>query len=173
MTENTGVTPDPSGGDGVTPDPSSAGSTTIGMPEAADVDGLKTALHQERQQTRAFKKQLAELQGQLSTFQDRDKTDLERAAARADAAERELSEFRTRETARSIATEAGIPDLWEALHGDEDNMKALAKRLADKMAAATPPPPGDLGAGARGSGNAGLTGTKAMSDQIRRAAGRR
>jgi len=168
--ESTGETPDPAGGNGVTPDPSSSGSTVTAT---VDVDGLKTALHQERQAAKQTKRELAAMQERLAAFEDRDKTDLERAAARADAAERELSEFRTRETARSIATEAGVPDMWDMLHGDEENMKALAKRLAEKVANATPPPPGDLGAGARGSGTAGLTGSKGMSDQIRKAAGRR
>jgi hypothetical protein len=167
--ESTGETPDPAGGNGVTPDPSSSGSTVTAT---VDVDGLKTALHQERQAAKQTKRELAAMQERLATFEDRDKTELEKAAARADAAERELSEFRTRETARSIATEAGVPDMWDMLHGDEDNMKALAKRLAEKVANASPPPPGDLGAGVRSSGT-GLTGSKAMTEQIRRAAGRR
>jgi TolA-binding protein len=169
VTENAGGTPDPNSETGGTP---ADGSTENTGASHADADSLRTALHNERSQRKGIEKQLRDMQSQLTTFQDRDKTDLEKASARAEQAERELTTYRTRDLARTIASDAGIPDLWEALHGDEDQMKSLAKTLADRLGTAGPPPPGELGAGARGSGTV-PTGTKAMSDQIRRAAGRR
>lgn len=171
MTENAGETPgNPTGDAGETPaDPA---TNTPPAQAGESVEGLKAALTQERQARKGLDKELRDIRTQLTQFQDRDKTDLEKATSRAETAESRLAEFERRDLARTIAADAGIPDLWEALHGDEDRMRDLAKRLAEKVGTAATLNPSDLGAGVRG-GSDGLTGSRAMTAQIRKAAGRR
>lgn len=164
MTEDTGGTPDPTAAPGETPAASAEPTESI--------DGLKSALSTERNTRKNLEKQLRDFEGRIAEFESRDKTELEKAAARAETAEAKLADLERRDMARTIATEAGIPDLWDALHGDEDNMRSLAKRLAERAGAAagddTTP---DLGAGARG-GEA-PKGSSGFSAQIRRDLARR
>ena len=72
--------------------------------------------------------------------------------------------------ARAAAIEAGIPDLWDRLKGDDeaellDDAKAMAERLGVGRQ-----PARDLGAGARDAAPA--TGNAAMNERIRRSARR-
>jgi len=175
VTDDTGGTPDPGKG-GETP-PNDAPNSTPETGGGESIEGLRSALKTERDQRKANDKQLREMEARLREFEDRDKTEVEKLTGRADAAERELEQFKQRDLARTIATDQGVPDMWDLLHGDEATMVAQAKRLAERTAGAqeeegVP----DLGGGARGrDGNAtgGKTGSKGFSAQLRRGAGYR
>lgn len=162
---------------GGTPDPSNAGETpanTNDAPPANDgesIEGLRTALKTERDQRKANDKRIREFEARVREFEDRDKTETERLTSRAETAERELEQFKTRDMAREIATAEGVPDMWDMLHGDETTMKAQAKRLAERTAAQQDDRTPDLGAGARGRDGNAKTGTAGMNARIRRGAG--
>ena len=172
MTADAGETPGTEGANASGETPSeSAGEHN----EAESVDGLKSALTRERSDRKALDKEARDLRARLAEFEDRDKSELEKIAARAEAAERELTGLKRRDLARTVATEAGIPDLWEYLPGDdEDAMRKKAKELAEKLGAGSGTggtPAADLGAGTRGeSGRAGSAG---FSEQLRRQMTRR
>lgn len=173
MTETAGGNPDPSSG-GETP-PNDAPNNAPATGDGESIEGLRSALKTERDQRKANDKRLREMEAKLREFEDRDKSDIEKLSGRADAAERELAEYKQRDMARTIATTEGVADMWDMLHGDEATMTAQAKRLAEhaKPNEADPNTP-DLGAGARGrdgSATGGKTGSAGFSQRIRRGAG--
>jgi len=175
VTEATGGTPDPGEGGGGNP-PNSEPNTPAPEGGGESVEGLRSALSTERAARKQADKKLREFETKIREFEDRDKSESERLAARAEEAERELSEFKARDMARNIATEAGVPDMWDMLHGDEERMTEQAKRLAERFKPAeedgnTPTP--DLGAGVRGGDRAPASGSKGFSATLRRGAGYR
>ena len=161
-----------------------AGATpAAGDPPAdtGDRDGLgdagRKALADIRRELKAVSKERDDVQRQLRERQDAERTDLERLTAERETltAEREtlLGRVATLERegrARAAAIEAGIPDLWDRLKGDDeaellDDAKAMAERLGVGRQ-----PARDLGAGARDAAPA--TGNAAMNERIRRSARR-
>jgi len=90
-------------------------------------------------------------------FEDRDKTELEKAQAAAARATAEAEAARTELARTRILTEHGLTteDAEFLPAGTEEDMRTAAKRLADRLAAASPPkPPGPRPDPSQGSGRA-------------------
>lgn len=124
-------------------------------------DAGKKALDAMKAERAAAKREAAELAKRLKAYEDRDKTDSEKAAealkaaeGRATAAEREVLRMR-------VAAELAVPaELHEFLTGDsEDELRAKAEKLAALSSAPKRPRP-DPGQGARPDG------TPSIDDQI-------
>jgi ABC-type transporter Mla subunit MlaD len=124
--------------------------------QSADLgDAGKKALAEERKAKREAEKRAAELESRLKAFEDRDKTEAERLAERAAAAEQQAQQ-REQELARyKVAATTGVPaDLLSG--ADEDAISDHAARLIawrDASAPQTPTDPrprGDVGQGVRG-----------------------
>jgi len=105
-------------------------------------DGGKRALQEERKARRDAEKNLTALQARLQEFEDRDKTELQRAIERAEAAEKGASSMRVANTRLMAAVTHNIPPELMDLLGDgtDEEIDARAKLLADKLATAAPPP---------------------------------
>ena len=110
--------------------------------EAKLGDGGKRALQEERKARRDAEKTLTALQARLQEFEDRDKTELQKAIERAEAAEKGASSMRVANTRLMAAATHNIPpDLIDLLgNGTDEEIDARAKLLAEKLSAANPPP---------------------------------
>lgn len=110
--------------------------------ESEAVDDRLTA-EQTREQLLASRRNEKRLQRELDRFQkaekaraDAEKTELERVTERAETAERELATMRRNELAKDAAREAGIPNLWHRLSGnDVRSLKADALRVREELQA--------------------------------------
>lgn len=104
-------------------------------------DGGRRALQEERKARRDAEKNLTALQARLQEFEDRDKTDLQKAIERAEAAEQGASSMRVANTRLMAAATHNIPaDLIDLLgNGTDEEIDARAALLAEKLAAAVPP----------------------------------
>jgi hypothetical protein len=117
-------------------------------------DAGKKALAQERAAKKAAEKQLTELTKRLQEMEDRDKTEAQKLADRAAAAEAELQTLRVESIRARVALTKGVPaDLLEFLTAsDEDSLSEQADRLLARLAPAAPGrPAGDVDQGARTS----------------------
>lgn len=87
-----------------------------------------------RRKKSAAEQKLAEDARAWQQHLDSQKSEAQRAADRAAALEEELSKFRTKEKRDAIVKKIdGFPmDLIDLVVGDEDQMKATAKRLAER-----------------------------------------
>lgn len=105
-------------------------------------DSGKRALSNERRARRDAEKQLSDMRTQLQQYEDRDKTELQKARERAESFERDLTQTRVANARLMSAAVHNIPpDLIDLLgNGTEEEIDARAKLLAEKFAAATPPP---------------------------------
>lgn len=101
----------------------------------------KRALSSERKARRDAEKQLKELTARLREFEDRDKTDLEKAVERAQLAERDLAGARTATARLMAAAMHDIPvDMIDLLgDGTEEEIEARAKLIAEKLKAVQAP----------------------------------
>jgi hypothetical protein len=124
-------------------------------------DAGKKAIQAERDARRQAEKERNDYAARLKEIEDRDKTEAQKAADRAEAAEKALAEMTTRALRLQIGAEVGIPaDMYEFLTGsDEASLREQAQKLADRLGAATAPPaPGkpkpDPSQGARPDGAA-------------------
>lgn len=109
-------------------------------------------LAKERNATKAAERQLAELAKRLQDYEDRDKTEAQKLAERAEQAERELSALRVESLRARVALNKGVPaDLVEFLTGtDEESLNDQAERLLSRLAPSAPPrPSGDIDQGTR------------------------
>lgn len=99
-------------------------------------------------------RQLEQLNTRLREFEDRDKTEAERLAEQAVAAEDRAKELETELLRRDVAEEKGLPKkLWRFVTGDtREDMEAAADELAAGVGDARPSPP-DLKQGQRSGGN--------------------
>lgn len=102
---------------------------------------------------RALSKANKEAEGlrlKLKEYEDRDKTEQQRLAERAEAAERELAESRLDSLRTRVAIQKGVPaDLVDRLRGDtEDDLSADADRLLALLQPGKPR--GDVAQGPRG-----------------------
>lgn len=129
--------------------------TTEGAEDTTDGDDLgdagKKALAEERKARRALEKQLRELgtsnsdlQRQLKEFEDRNKSETEKAieAAKAAAGERdsvksENAKLQAMLRRQKISATKGLdPDLWDRVIGDtEEEITADVERLVEKFSA--------------------------------------
>jgi len=103
----------------------------------------KRALHTERQARRAAERELAELRKRLQAYEDREKTELQKAQ---EAAERYQAELRAARVANARLMAAAMhnipPDLIDLLgDGTDEEIEARAKLLAERLAAAQQPAP--------------------------------
>jgi len=105
-------------------------------------DGGKRALQEERKARRDAEKNLTALQARLQEFEDRDKTELQKAIERAEAAEKGASSMRVTNTRLMAAATHNIPaNLIELLgDGTDEEIDAKAASLAAALASAAPPP---------------------------------
>lgn len=105
-------------------------------------DGGKRALNSERQARRDAEKKLTDMASRLQQYEDRDKTELQKALERAEAAEKGVSSMRVANARLMAAAVHNLPpDLIDLLGGGTDEeIDARAKLLAEKLAAAAPPP---------------------------------
>lgn len=103
-------------------------------------DPGKRAIAEERKARRDAEKQLADLTKRLKTFEDRDKTELEKAIERAEAAEKGATSLRVANARLMAAATHNLdPDLIGLLgDGTDEEIDAKAKLLAEKFAAAAP-----------------------------------
>lgn len=140
-----------------------ASDTTEDAPPADLGDPGKKALDAERAAKRAAEKRAKDLEARLKEFEDANKTEAEKAAARAEAAEKALAEMTAKALRLEVATEFKLdPDLHEFLTGsDEESLRAQAQKLAERFAATAgprqPKPDPTQGAKPGGSGPKMLT----------------
>lgn len=115
----------------------------------------------QRKVNRDLERKLNDALGRLKEHEDADKTETEKAAARAEAAERALAEVTARAMRLEVATEVGLPaDLHEFLTGsDEESLRSQAEKLKAATAAqrTTPRPDPTQGAKPNASGPVQLT----------------
>lgn len=115
-------------------------------------DAGKKALAAERAAKKAAEKQLSELAARLQEYEERDKTETQKLAERAELAERERDALRVESLRARVAITKGLPaDLMEFLTAtDEDELNAQADRLLARLAPPEPGrPPADTDQGAR------------------------
>ena len=108
-------------------------------------DSGKRALSQERSARRAAERQLKDMQTRLQQYEDAQKSELQRAQEAAQRYEQELNITRGANARLMAAAVHNLPpDLIDLLgDGTEEEIDARAKLLAEKLAAATPPPPAE------------------------------
>jgi hypothetical protein len=129
-------------------------------------DGLKKALNSERQLRAAAEKK-------LKAFEDAQKSELEKATERADAAEKRAAELERSVLRARVAAKHDLPaELADRLQGDDEAaLEEDAKRLSALVS-----PPADMGGRRGGSvgGSGSSTGSSAddINAAIRRMAGR-
>jgi hypothetical protein len=121
--------------------PEATVTATVEEPELGDAG--KKAIAEERKAKKDAEKRAAELEAQLKQYQDRDKTEAEKLAERATAAEAAAAGAQ-REIARlRVIAEVQLdPDLHEFVIGDtEDEMRARAEKLKAKVTGSVAPEP--------------------------------
>jgi hypothetical protein len=107
-------------------------------------DGGKAAIAAEREARKQAERQLRETQRALKDYEDRDKSELQKALERADAAEKAAAEASFNALRSKVAAAKGVPA--SSLTGStEDELTASADELiawrdANKPATATPAP---------------------------------
>lgn len=148
--------------------------------QAENPDAVKRALAANRQQLKDAERQAAELAAKVREFEDRDRSEIERAQARieeleqaASAAQQQVADLQAAQMRSRVASEIGLPAaLADRLRGDdEDQVRQDAEQLMAAVGASRPAPT-PFGAGPRGS-TGSANGTHDMNDLIRHAAGRR
>lgn len=126
-----------------TPDPEPAkDSDALG-------DAGKKALDAERREKRAAEKRASELEARLKEFEDRDKTETQKLAERAEAAEKRAAELEAQAIRLEVASEKGLtPAQAKRLVGTtREELEADADELLSTFKPAEPgtPPSLDLG----------------------------
>jgi len=123
-----------------------------GSPEEFDAEkawGLITKLREQKNDP-AVAKELSELRSKVSTFEDANRTDMEKVTARADAAEKALADSVSSSLRSSIALEKGLTAAQaKRLVGTtrEELMADAVELLADFPKAVLPKAPGTDGQG--------------------------
>lgn len=148
------------GGGGGTPSPAAPANPTEEQPQEPATgdeqlgDAGKKALEAERRKAREAAKERDTLAARLKEFEDRDKSDSEKAAERLTAAEKRAADAEARATRLDVAFEKGLtPAQAKRLVGNtREELEADADEiLRDFPAAPATPgrPQGDIGQGAR------------------------
>jgi len=141
------------------------------QPDQGLGDAGRRALDDMRVALKKVTRERDELQTAQREREDAERTDLEKVTRERDELSARIQTLEHEGRARTAATEAGIPDLWDRLKGDSpeelvEDAKAMAERLGQRQPGETV----DLGAGARKPAPA--TGHAGMNERIRRSAGR-
>jgi hypothetical protein len=133
---------------------------TTDKPDQSATDNLgdagKKALDAERREKRAAEKRANDLEARLREFEDRDKTEAQKLADRADAAEKRALDLETRALRLEVAAEKGLTPAQakrlvgvtrEELEADAEELVATFKPAEEKVTV----PDLDLGPRATGS----------------------
>jgi hypothetical protein len=171
--------PDPTSAAGATPEggatpPAGESAESNGSATTAD-DGLgdagRRALSEVRKELKAAQKERDDLAAKVREREDAEKSEIEKATSRADAAESRIKALEHEQLQVRVATEAGIAHLWRRLLGsNEAELKADADELKKSLPEGSAGPGPDLGAGPRPTAPA--TGSAAFSDRLRKQARR-
>lgn len=136
--------------------------TADSQPESpADLgDGGQKAIAAEREARKAAEKQLRELQKSLKEYEDRDKSELQKAIERADEAEKRAATAEFNALRNKVAAAKGVPAT--SLTGStEDELMASADELIAWRDQNKPPAPAPKRSPASGSGlKSGASGTE-------------
>jgi len=159
-----GVTPPaPPAGTGVTPSPPAPepdparreaggdqGDDDQAQRDAAlDREELTKALNRERRTRREADRELKRLRDAEAARTDAEKTELQRATERAEAAEARLASMERAALAQQVAREEGIPDWADELRGDDARaLRTHAQRIRERLGRVAP----GMDGGARGLG---------------------
>jgi hypothetical protein len=138
--------------------------------EAAEhPDQVQSIISAASRRARQAEAELRAARQELQGLQDAGKSELEKAAMRAERAEARSAELERSLLVSSVASKYDLhPELVPRLRGDsEEELEADAKALAKQFPRQQEAPP-DLGSGARETATA--AGTKGFSDRIRRQA---
>lgn len=94
-----------------------------------------------------------DLERQLKEYEDRDKSDLQKAQEAAQAAESELTQIRVQNLRNEVALAKGVPaDLVQFMTGgDEESLSSQADTLLSRLTSPPTSPKPDLTQGASGS----------------------
>ena len=134
---------------------------------ALSVDELKRQLRAARRGARDADRELKTLRDREQARADAEKTELERATERAEAAEARVAALERQNLAQQIAAEAGIPEWADKLDGNDARaMKADAMRIRERL---NPGSPGMEG----GVRSFGVPPQAGRMDDLIRGAGRR
>ena len=111
---------------------------------SASPDDLRRALDASRKAERQAARELKRLQDAEKAREDANKTELQRATERADAAEAKASALERQIAAQAIAAEFGVPQWADELRGDADtrSMRAHAQRIRERLGLSGTPGPG-------------------------------
>jgi hypothetical protein len=122
-------------------------------------DAIKAILTKERNARRAAERKASQLETRVGEFEDRDKTELQKAVERAERAEREAVELRSETLRARVAAKHSLPaELADVLKGDtEEALDEHAQRLAALVKPAGQPAGSGFDGGSRGSGGSTLT----------------
>jgi hypothetical protein len=134
--------------------------------EPTDAEGWRKYVARINRESATRRRELEALQAKLKEKDDAEKSELQRAVERAEAAERKAAQSERGLLRQRIGLEAKLPaELIDMIQGDdEEAMKAAAARLAQYVR-----PNGDLGGGRGGSA---APPADDMNARIRAAAGR-
>ena len=170
-TENTDTAPATEPAGEITADADTAKET----PDGDLGDSGKQAIVAEREARKAAERQLREVQKSLKEYEDRDKTELQRALERADAAEKQATEAKFTALRTKVAASKGVPA--SSLTGaTEDELIASADELiawrdqntTTTKPAAAPRRSGNLKSGASGNENPNADPKAAAAEALRR-----
>lgn len=129
------------------------------------VDDLQSRLRASRRAEKALNRELERFRQAEKAREDANKTELQRATERAEAAESKVAALERTNLAQQIAAEVGIPDWADKLDGDDArSMRADAQRIRDRLPNSGSVSPGMEG-GVRGLG--ALPQPSSMDDLIR------
>ena len=128
------------------------------------VDDLQARLRASRRAEKAQARELERYRNAEKAREDANKTELQRATERAEAAESRVAALERTNLAQQIAAEVGIPDWADKLDGDDArSMRADAQRIRDRLH------PGGVSPGMEGGvrGLGALPQPSSMDDLIR------
>lgn len=124
-------------------------TATVQAPELGDAG--KKALSEERAAKKAAEKRAADLEARLQAIEDRDKTEAQRLAERAEAAEKAALEHASQLARYKVAAETSVPAHLLAGVDEESIAKHAADLVAwrDSTAPVSTRPSGDVDQGVR------------------------
>lgn len=143
-----------------TPDVADAGepTTSTGTAEpkeaaTADLgDGGKNAIAAEREARKAAERQLRDVQKALKEYEDRDKSELQKALERAEAAEKQAAEATFNALRSKIAAQKGVPASSLTGATEEELIASADELIAWRDQNKPPPAPAPKRAPSTGSG---------------------
>lgn len=169
-TADTGTQQDP-------PDTGNGGGLTAEQRKAVDAaenpDAVRAIISESSRRARQAEADAKAARSELQGLQDQGKSEVEKAATRAERAEARVAELERSLLVTSVASKYDLhPELVPRLRGDtEEELEADAKALAKQFPRQQETPPPDLGSGPRDAATA--AGSKGFSETLRRQAQRR